>query len=70
MGFKYPIAFRMIVFSNCLECSWAEIIHRYMTTWYNNKWHEANQVTVYKHGRCLDVGTREKKIQSVVSYSM
>ena len=47
------------------------MIHRYMATWYNyNKWHEANQVTVYKRGRCFDVGTWGKKIQLVVPYSV
>ena len=42
-----------------------------MATWYNyNKWHEANHVTVYKRGRCLDVGTREKKnpVSGLVQY--
>ena len=31
-----------------------------MAAWYNNKWHEANEVTVYKRGRCLNGGTRGK----------
>ena len=69
MGFKYPIAFRMIVFSNCLKWSWAEIIHRHIAAWYNNKWQEANQVTVYERGRCLDVRTRDKNsVSGLVQY--
>lgn len=40
-----------------------------MAAWYNNKWQEANQVTVYERGRCLDVRTRDKNsVSGLVQY--
>ena len=40
-----------------------------MAAWYNNKWQEVNQVTVYEGGRCLDVRTRDKNsVSGLVQY--